>query len=101
VGLAGDFAFAARLDEPALRLLKLEDHLDAQIFSYDADYPHSEARVSSDGQTIMLFRYDRFRLYSADGTVLAEVDIPDAEQVYDQQYRRDEDGSRLEVVYNS
>ena len=35
-----------------------------------------------------------------DGTVLADVDIPDAEQVYDQQYRRDESGSYLDVIYN-
>ena len=49
----------------------------------------------------MLFRYDTFRLYSRSGEILADVVIPDAEQVYDQQYRRDEAGSRLEVTYNS
>lgn len=48
----------------------------------------------------MLFRYDSFRLYDMNGKLLAEVDIPDAEQVYDQQYRRDESGSYLEVFYN-
>ena len=49
----------------------------------------------------MLFRYDGFRIYAINGKVLAEVAIPDAQQVYDQQYRRDEAGSRLEVIYNS
>ena len=48
----------------------------------------------------MLFSYNEFRLYAMDGTLLSETEIPDAAQVYDQQYIRDEEGSRLEVIYN-
>jgi hypothetical protein len=70
------------------------------VCTYDPDYLHSEARLSADGSTVMLFRYESFRLMTMDGTVLADVAIPDAEQVYDQQYRRDESGSYLEVIYN-
>lgn len=98
VRLAGGFAVTASRDAPSLRVLKLEAHPPA--FAYDPAYLHDEARLSADGKTVMLFRYDAFRLCALDGTVLAEVDLPDPEQVYDQQYRRDEDGSRLEVIYN-
>ena len=60
---------------------------------------HDEARVSSDKSTVMLFRYDAFRLYSADGKVLCEAELPDAANVYDQQYLRDADGCYLEVTW--
>jgi len=102
VRVAGDAAVTASQDSPTLRVMKLEKHPDAQLFSYDAEYDHSEARLSADGSTVMLFRYDRFRLYdAASGAVLADIELPDAgpDQIYDQQYRRDEAGSRLEVTY--
>ena len=50
----------------------------------------------------MLFRLDRFYLYGLDGKLLADVEIPegqDGKPPYDQQYRRDAAGSRLEVIY--
>ncbi|MGN0965894.1 MAG: protein kinase [Dysosmobacter sp.] len=100
VQVAGSFALTASRDTPALRVMKLEDHPDVQLFAYDPSYVHDEARISADGKTVMLFRYDAFRLCAMDGTVLADVAIPDAEQVYDQQYRRDGNGSCLEVFYN-
>lgn len=98
VDAAGEFALAASWDAPVLRILKQETHPDAQLFSYDSDAPHSEARISADGSVAMLFRHDGFRLYGKDGTVIAEQSIPDPEQVYDQQYRRAE--GYLEVIYN-
>ena len=98
VQLAGSYAVTACRDVPTLRVMKLETH--PTVFTYDSAYSHDEARISADGETVMLFRYDAFQLYAMDGTVLADVDIPNAEQVYDQQYRRDENGSRLEIIYN-
>jgi hypothetical protein len=97
---AVNYVAVASSNAPTVQLLKLETHEDAQLFTYDADYGHSEARISADGETVMLFRYDQFRLYAMDGTILADVAIPDAAQVYDQQYRRDDQGSYLEVLYN-
>lgn len=98
--VVGDIAVIASSDSPYLHVLKLEVHTDAQVFFYDRDYPHLEARLSSDESTIMLFRYDQFRLYSASGEILGEEKIPNAEQVYDQQYRKTEDGCHFEVIYN-
>ena len=99
--LAGDYAVTANRDEAVLRVMKLETATEAQLCAYDPAFSHDEARISADGSTVMLFRYDAFRLQNMDGQVLAEVSIPDAEHVYDQQYRRDETGSYLEVIYYS
>ena len=99
--LAGDYAVTANRDEAVVRVMKLETYPEAQLCMYDPEFPHDEARISADGRTVMLFRYDAFRLQSMDGQILAEVSIPDAEHVYDQQYRRDETGSYLEVTYYS
>lgn len=100
LNLSGSYALVGSRDTLGLRILELESHPEAQVFSYAPDYPHDEARISADGTTVMLFRYDAFRLYDMDGQILADVEIPDAEEVYDQQYRRDAEGSYLEVIYN-
>ena len=99
VAAAGDFAAFAGMDAPALRLVRLEDHPEAKLASYDPEEQHSEARVSAGGKTVMLFRYDGFSIYAPDGTLLAREAIPDALEVYDQQFRREGGESRLEVIY--
>lgn len=103
VDAAGDYALTASGDAPSLRLWRLEDNQKAQVCTYDGSCEHSEARLSADGKTAMLFRYDKFRLLDMDGNVLTDVEIPipEGDQVYDQQYRRDENGSRLEVIFYS
>ena len=101
VQIDNGIALIGSSDDPAVRIMKLESHEEAQIFRYDPGYQHDEVRISADGSTVMLFRYDNFRLLRVNGDFIAEVEIPDAEQVYDQQYRRDEKGSYLEVIYNN
>ncbi len=100
VGTGGQYLVEAGRDTPIVHILQLTSHADQDIFSYDVHYNHDEARLSGDGSTVMLFRYDCFRIYAMDGEIIADVSIPDAGKVYDQQYRRDEDGSRLEVIYS-
>ena len=99
VQIAGETALVGSMDSPFVRILKYENHPESQLFSYDLSFEHAEARRSLDGNTIMLFDYSRFRLYSTGGDLITEVSIPDPGEVYDQQYIRDEDGSRLEVYY--
>lgn len=101
IELAGAYIAAAGRDTASIRIMKQKNNEDSHVLTYASDYKHNEARVSADGATVMLFRYDSFRLYRADGTILTDVKIPDAGQVYDQQFRRDETGSRLEVIYYS
>ena len=47
----------------------------------------------------MLFSFDHFDILHMDGTLIKEMELPDSEQVYDQQFRRDGSDSWLEVTY--
>lgn len=99
VALAGKYAVVGNRNEPTLRILKLENHSGAQLLSYDARYPHDEARISRDGRTAMLFSYEGFRIYDMGGELLAEAELPDAERIYDQQFIKSAEGSWLEVIW--
>lgn len=100
VGLAGGMAVLGSRSAPVLRLLKYEDHKDAEVFSYDTSAVHDEARVSADGTRVMLFDWQSFRIYDRQGNLVNETEIPSADEVYDQQFRRDRGTSYLEVIYN-
>lgn len=97
--LTGDYAVLGNRNEPMLRLLKLERHEDAALLSYDARYDHDEARVSRNGETAMLFKYQDFRIYDMTGRIAAEGQFPDPEHIYDQQFHKGEEGSWLEVIW--
>ncbi|OUQ16809.1 hypothetical protein B5E84_11355 [Lachnoclostridium sp. An14] len=97
--LAGTSAAAANRSDPQIRLMALESHEETEIWSYDARYGHDEARISADGQTAMLFDYQSFKIYSQDGTVVAHGEFPNKEQIYDQQFRKSQEGSWLEVIW--
>ena len=99
VRLSHGIAIVANRNEPVLRMLKLEDHKETEFLSYDADYSHDEARISQDGQRAMLFDIRSYRIYSANGTLVTQADIPDPEHIYDQQFRRNNEGSYLEVIW--
>lgn len=100
VQLADNFAVIGSMDTPQINILRCEEHSDADVFIYDPSYIHDEARISENGETIMLFSYQQFRIYDIDGTLINETDIPNADQVYDQQYIREDGTSRFEVTYN-
>lgn len=99
--LSGGLAVLGSRNTPVVRLMKYEDHEEAEVFSYDPANVHDEARVSADGSRIMFFSWQRFQIYDREGNLINETEIPDADEVYDQQFRRDETGSYLEVIYNN
>lgn len=99
VSLSGDYAVVGNRSQPAVRILRLEDHKEAQFLSYDARYQHDEARVSYDGKTVMLFWYKDFQVYDRDGKLLAQTELPNADSIYDQQFHREEECSYLEVIW--
>ena len=96
---ANGYKLLSNIDSPVLRILKFEEHVDTEIFSYDPEYRHDESRLSDDGKTIMLFSIDGFRLYSKNGGLIAEADLPQPSSIYDQQYRREVGEAFLEVIY--
>lgn len=100
IQIAGGKSIMGGLDDPNIQIMKLENYSESEIFSYDPSYIHNEVRLSKDKETVMLFSFDQFRLYNANGSLIAEKSIPNPEHVYDQQYIRDSNGSRLEVIYN-
>ena len=100
IQIADGTALIGSLDTPLVRVMKYESHPEEELFSYDPAYVHDEARVSADRKTVMLFRYDGFRVYDIAGDVIKEVEIPNAEQVYDQQFVREDQESCLQVIYN-
>ncbi|MBE7050453.1 MAG: hypothetical protein E7394_06725 [Ruminococcaceae bacterium] len=97
VNISGDYGLVAGMDTPKVRILKRKTFGDSDIFNYDPDYIHDEARFSEDGKTVMLFNYEGFRLYGKDGTLIKEAEIPDAKKVYDQQYSKK--SGNLVVIY--
>lgn len=88
-------------NSPVLWLLKYETHSEAEIAVYEPGYSHDEARLSGDAETLMLFSYDKFRICDLNGNIIRDVEIPDASEVYDQQFIRNGAESCLEVIYNS
>lgn len=100
VRVAQGTALIGGMDSPSIRVLNFENHQESEIFAYDPSFDHDEARWSQDKQNVMLFTYKHFRIYDMMGNVIAEVSIPQSDQVYDTQYVRDSSGTRLEVIYN-
>lgn len=99
VAISGKYAVIGNRSEPSVRLMKLEDHEEFQLMSYDARYAHDEARISRDGRTVMLFSYEGFRIYDMEGRMIHETTLPDSVQIYDQQYVKSEGASWLEVIW--
>ncbi len=93
------YAVVGNRNEPTVRVLQLQQHSDADVFAYDPYYQHDEARISQDGKTAMLFGYQDFRIYNETGEQVAQVDLPDAEAIYDQQFRKGNEDSWLEVIW--
>lgn len=99
VVLSAGYAVIGNRNEPSLRLMAFKNHQESQLLAYDARYDHDEARVSRDGRTAMLFGYENFRIYDREGKLVAEGVFPDADHIYDQQFRKSEEGSWLEVIW--
>lgn len=93
------YAILANRNEPTIRVMELENHAEEQILFYDARFLHDEARMSQDGKTIMLFSNTGFQIYDLEGNILKEMALPKPETIYDQQFRKSEDGSWLEVIW--
>lgn len=101
LSVKGETAVLGSLNSPIVWILKYEKHPETVIAAYDSMYSHDEARLSADGKTIMLFSYNEFRIIDTEGNVIAEVEIPDADSVYDQQFIREGKESYLEVIYRN
>ena len=87
-------------DEPVLKIYRYDTCTDNEVLSYDPNYVHSETRISADRKYIMQFMFTQFRILDLNGNVVFETEIPDSEQVFDQQYLRENGASYLMVRYS-
>lgn len=97
---AGNLVLSGRIDTPELSVMKYGENSQNEAAKYDPSFEHDEARVSADGESIMLFSYKHFRICDPKGNVIAETGLPDGENVYDQQFIREGNDSYLKVIYN-
>lgn len=97
--LTDGVAAAADRNRQRVRLFTYETHPDSQIARYDPAFDHSEARLAPNGQSVLLFRYDALQAQTTEGKVIARVELPEAEKIYDQQYIRENGKGYLEVTY--
>lgn len=75
-------------DEGLVRFGELVSHEDSEFLTYDPMDEHDEARICSDGETVMLFDYEGFRIYDDNGDLVLNMILPDPDSIYDQQYIR-------------
>lgn len=98
--LSGRYALTADKNSPKARLMAFQSKEKAEILSYDPSIEHDEARTSKDQLTAMLFDINGFTILSMqDGSVVNETKLPDSDSIYDQQFRRSDEGSYLEVFW--
>ena len=91
------YKFDYGADSPDIKISKLTSTADKDIFNYDSFYFHKESRISGDGKTVMMFSIHGFRLYDINGEMISEVELEDG--IYDQQYRRIDGQSYLDVIW--
>lgn len=97
--MSGDYILLASVDTPSIRVLKHISNTDAEVLHYDPGFYHDEARISADGNTVMLFSIYGFQILDPSGEVLHEGELPNCEQMFDRLYVREGDASWLEVTY--
>lgn len=100
VRIEGETAIIGSMDSPVIRIMNFEQHGGSELLAYDPAYVHEEARLSQDEKTMMLFSKNQFRIYDMEGQMITESSVPDPDNIYDQQYVRDSEGSYLKVIYN-
>jgi DNA-binding beta-propeller fold protein YncE len=98
--IAGGYRVDGSLNSPIVRISKYVSHEDKEILSYNPRFVHYEARLNIEGTRVMLFSFNRFRIYNINGRLINDTPIPNSGQVHDQQFRRHGGESYLEVIYN-
>ena len=83
-----------------LQILRASDRSDTICAVYDPSYPHFETRISADQSHLLLSTERDFSVYWLDGRRVIHKELPDPDQIYDQQYIRQGQDSVLEITYN-
>lgn len=97
--LAGGVLALGDADLTSIRILQEDLRPEAICFTYQPDTPHTEAHVSRESSTLVLFTAKQFQIFDQGGQQLAAVDFPEAEQIFDVYLARSAEGNALEVIY--
>ena len=101
MALAGDRALCGSRDSLYVNILKKNTPPKSGFFSYDPDYPHTEARLSADRRTIILYSDSGLRVWSAEnGRSAGRAAFPQENEVHDLKFRREEGESLLQVTWD-
>ena len=97
---AGEFAARGNRDSESVQILKKYVRQEAETVAYDPSYPHTHAGISADCRTLILYSGSGFRILLAEsGEIICERELPDADTVRNTKFLRDEEGTRLEVLW--
>ncbi len=99
IDLKNEVAVIASFDNSDIRVLRYEEYEQNNIFEYDTALKHNETRLNNNQSTVMLFSFEEFWLYDISGSLIAHEAMPNGDNVYDQQYIREENESYLYVFY--
>ena len=80
-----------------MQILKLDNHKETEIFTYDLAYQHIDARVNAENTRVTLFSDQSFRLYNSNGALINESEIPGAAAVNEVHYSKN--SGNLAVLY--
>ncbi len=97
--IQNDIAVIGNFNENSVEVLEYNSFDDRNLFEYNIDILHDEARISNKYNTLMLFRYDEFTILDENKNIVNKTVIPKAEDVYDQQFRRTDEFDYLEIIY--
>lgn len=100
IQLSNGLAVAGSMNSPKIKILKYQSNSEGDVFKYESKYDHDEVRISADNNAVMLFNYKQINLFAANGELIKNIEISEPQKVFDQQYRRSEEDSWLEVIYN-
>lgn len=94
-----NYAIVGNHNDTSMRVMERNNNSDKTIIKYSPYYDHDEARISSDGQSAMLFNYREFAIFDKEGREIISQELPEQEKIYDQQYQRTEKGEWLKVIW--
>lgn len=99
IQISKNYAIIANRNQNVLRVLKNQQYEETELMSYDLDFVHDEARISHDKENVMFFNNEEFAVCDKYGEVICQMNLPEVEMIYDQQFRRENNISYLEVIW--
>ncbi len=98
IALTENQAFLANRSDKLVRVYHMYNAGDACVASYNPSAVHEEARISEDGETLMLFDFAHFQIFDKNGNFVNETEFPNSDKIYDMQFRKAAE-SYLEVIW--